>query len=60
MTAHEQIAALRSRMAQSIIGQEAVVERLIIGSPCLAILSLNDGVFGIMDDRIGQHIAVCV
>ncbi len=31
MKTHEQIAELRSRMGQSIIGQEAVVERLIIG-----------------------------
>jgi MoxR-like ATPase len=29
--AHEQIKALRARMQQSIIGQEAVVERIIIG-----------------------------
>ena len=29
--AHDQIGALRQRMQQSIIGQEAVVERLIIG-----------------------------
>ena len=29
--AHEQIGALRERMQQSIIGQEAVVERIIIG-----------------------------
>ena len=31
MTAHEQIDALKARMQQSIIGQEAVVERIIIG-----------------------------
>ena len=31
MIAHDQIAELRLRMGASIIGQEAVVERLIIG-----------------------------
>jgi MoxR-like ATPase len=31
MSAHDQIAELRRRMGESIIGQEAVVERLIIG-----------------------------
>jgi MoxR-like ATPase len=31
MSAHQQIAELRKRMSESIIGQQAVVERLIIG-----------------------------
>ena len=31
MNSHEQVSALKTRMQQSIIGQEAVVERLIIG-----------------------------
>jgi MoxR-like ATPase len=31
MSAHEQIEELRRRMATSIIGQEAVIERLVIG-----------------------------
>jgi MoxR-like ATPase len=31
MSAHQQIAALQKRMGESIIGQQAVVERLIIG-----------------------------
>ena len=31
MNSHEQVTALKTRMQQSIIGQEAVVERLIIG-----------------------------
>ena len=31
MSAHQQIAELKKRMGKSIIGQEAVVERLIIG-----------------------------
>ncbi len=31
MSAHDQISELKSRMQQSIIGQEAVVERLLIG-----------------------------
>jgi len=31
MNAHEQVSALRARMQQSIIGQDAVVERIVIG-----------------------------
>ena len=31
MSAHQQITELKKRMGKSIIGQEAVVERLIIG-----------------------------
>ena len=31
MTAHEQILELKARMGEAIIGQESVVERLIIG-----------------------------